>query len=320
MQQHTLPYPSTRTQEEIENEEIDETLDMDLASELLHAELPYAAADADEAKEGNTQLSPVPASVVRELEDYASYRSAAFHRSRQGAAVETTTVGSDSVRRPPLLLLHKSERTPPLPLMRQHPPRPALCGLALGAQATALRFLRYLKEHEGEAVPSVRLFASPQIGAWVQRYLERLRGLGLMASTLAVYTNGIISMAGYALTLVDDAEACPVVELLNLRRQAESIAKQERLFAPKSKHWLSWEAAQEARVKCFSAYHAARGQAKTALLRDSLVMAFHTLQPPDRVGVVRRLRLGVGGSLYKKQGEATYTVDLSRLRHKTSRL
>ena len=34
--------------------------------------------------------------------------------------------------------------------------------------------------------------------------------------------------------------------------------------------------------------------------------------------MVRRLRLGYpNGSLYKKPGEATYTVDLSRLKHKT---
>ena len=32
---------------------------------------------------------------------------------------------------------------------------------------------------------------------------------------------------------------------------------------------------------------------------------------------MRRLRLGVGGSLYKRPGEASYTVDLSKLRHKT---
>ena len=226
--------------EEIENEEMDETLDVDLATELLRAELPYSV-EEDDGKEGNTQLSPVPTNVARELEDYASFRSASFHRARAGAAVETTTVGSDI--------------------------------------ATALRFLRYLQDHEGQSVPTVKLFASPQVGAWAQRYLEWLRTLGLMASSLAVYTNGIINMTGYALTLVSSPDACPIDELLNLRRQAESIAKQDRLFAPKSKTWLSWEAAQEARVKCFNAYHAARGQAKTALLRDCLVMAFHTLQP-----------------------------------------
>ena len=32
---------------------------------------------------------------------------------------------------------------------------------------------------------------------------------------------------------------------------------------------------------------------------------------------MRRLRLGIGGSLYKKPGEQTYTVDLSKMRHKT---
>ena len=35
--------------------------------------------------------------------------------------------------------------------------------------------------------------------------------------------------------------------------------------------------------------------------------------------MVRRLRLGAGGSLYKKPGESAYTVDLSKLKHKTSR-
>jgi len=102
--------------------------------------------------------------------------------------------------------------------------------------------------------------------------------------------------------------------------QAESIAKQERLFETKSKNWLSWEDAQRARVAAVQKYNAATNpELKKSLLRDCLILAFHTLQPPDRVGVVRRLRLGIGGSLYKKPGEASYTVDLSKLRHKTSR-
>lgn len=67
-------------------------------------------------------------------------------------------------------------------------------------------------------------------------------------------------------------------------------------------------------MACAEKYHAETNRVqKQALLRDCLVMAFHTLQAPDRVGVVRRLRLGVGGSLYKKPGEPLYTVDLSSL-------
>ena len=108
----------------------------------------------------------------------------------------------------------------------------------------------------------------------------------------------------------------------------------------------SWEEAQRARVACIDKYRSAKGQEqKKGLLRDVLVLAFHTLQPvschalcftsqrvcraragalttpprvlaqPDRVGVVRRMRIGV--SLYKKEGESTWTVDLSSLRHKT---
>ena len=111
----------------------------------------------------------------------------------------------------------------------------------------------------------------------------------------------------------------------------------------------SWEDAQRARVACIDRYRSAKGQEqKRGLLKDVLVLAFHTLQPvschalcfvhpnactvsiqersshyyhmsflaqPDRVGVVRRLRIGV--SLYKKEGESSWTVDLSSLRHKT---
>jgi hypothetical protein len=47
----------------------------------------------------------------------------------------------------------------------------------------------------------------------------------------------------------------------------------------------SWEDAQRARVVSIEKYRAAKGhEQKRALLKDVLVMAFHTLQPPDRVG------------------------------------
>ena len=47
----------------------------------------------------------------------------------------------------------------------------------------------------------------------------------------------------------------------------------------------SWEDAQRARVACIDKYRAAKGhEQKKALLKDVLVLSFHTLQPPDRVG------------------------------------
>jgi len=103
-----------------------------------------------------------------------------------------------------------------------------------------------------------------------------------------VYTNGVIAVCGYALTLVEQPDACPTEQLINLRRQAESIAKQERLFETKSKNWLSWEDAQKARQSAVEKYNKATNRAQTqSLLRDCLILAFHTLQPPDRVGGTR---------------------------------
>ena len=67
------------------------------------------------------------------------------------------------------------------------------------------------------------------MGEWTQRWIQWLRTEhNLKASTLAVYTNGVIAVSSYACTLLDDPSACPTSQLLNLRRQAESIAKQVR--------------------------------------------------------------------------------------------
>lgn len=78
----------------------------------------------------------------------------------------------------------------------------------------------------------------------------------------------------------------------NLRRQCESLAKQERLFAPRPANWLSWEDANRARVAAVEKLNACTNSAeRPKLLRDCLVLAFHTLQPPDRVGVVVRALL-----------------------------
>ena len=111
----------------------------------------------------------------------------------------------------------------------------------------------------------------------------KLRTLGCKASTVSVYVNGVISVSSFALSLVAEPELCPTHELLALRKQAESISKQERLFEAKHPNWLSWEDAQKARVACVEKYNAATSaEQKKALLRDCLILAFHTLQPVTR--------------------------------------
>ena len=80
----------------------------------------------------------------------------------------------------------------------------------------------------------------------------------------------------------------------NLRRQAEVLSKQERLFAPRPANWLSWEDANRARVAAVEKLNACTdGAQRPKLIRDCLVLAFHTLQPPDRVGVVVRALLAL---------------------------
>ena len=186
-------------EDELESELCDELADVSLAHELLLAELPY---DADEdAKVSNTALAPIPASVAAELAQYEAHRMEPFNRHREGGQVVSTTVESD--------------------------------------KGNALRFLGYLKAHHEQSAPSVKLFAHPRVGEWCEQWVRWLKGEHqLKASTCAVYINGLIAVAGFAITLVEDPDSCPMAELLRLRSQAESIAKQERLFAVKSPNWI----------------------------------------------------------------------------------
>ena len=121
------------------------------------------------------QLSPVPRPLDDELQQYAAFRSREFCRFRTGGQVVATTVESD--------------------------------------RANALRWLGFVCPAYQQR-PTLRLFASARVGEWTQAWVEKLRGLGLKASSLAVYTNGVISMCHYALSLEGAADVCPVEELV----------------------------------------------------------------------------------------------------------
>ena len=86
----------------------------------------------------------------------------------------------------------------------------------------------------------MKLCGSERVAEFTQAWMEKLRSLGLKSSTLAVYCNGVISISQYALTIVEDPSLCPVEHLVNLRRQAESLAKVERLYQNKSENWIDW--------------------------------------------------------------------------------
>jgi hypothetical protein len=131
----------------------------------------------------------------------------------------------------------------------------------------------------------------------------------------------------------------PPDALLRLRSQCENQSKQQQLYAKKPANWIEWNQAQEARVKCADAWAKAGSlshEKKVALLKEYLVMLFHTVRlygltsilldtptveltspacaqvmPPDRVGIVRKLRWGV---TLKKDAPGAYRLDMTQAR------
>lgn len=93
----------------------------------------------------------------------------------------------------------------------------------------------------------------------------------------------------------------------------ESEAKQQKMFQKKPEHWIDWNQAQEARAKAERMY---RTQKSAPLLRDWLLLSLQTCMPPDRIGVIRRLRLNM---TLKRCGDG-FVLDLTSARlHKSAR-
>lgn len=244
--QHQVDYVLEAEIEE-ENEEIDEGLMMDLATEILVTQEAYEEVQTDTAKLTNLVLSPIPPALAEQLRQYEQHRTAIFSRHREGAAVTPITIEHD--------------------------------------KSATLRFISFCVQKHAQ-VPSLELLASPRVGEFAESYLTYLRQeLRLMASSLSNYTNSILAVSTFAQSLVD--EPPPLDELTRLRRQCESLAKQDKLFAHRDKNWLSWLDSQKARVAALEAMDAASPAQKLAATKTALIICFHTLQCPDRVGVVR---------------------------------
>ena len=256
-----------------------------LASELSTM-VPFAVDKADEATMASTawRLKKVPEPLERELRAFASYRQEALNIHRHGAAVVPVTCEND--------------------------------------RATCLRFLGWLAAERGIA-PGLGAFAQPETSQWVADWANALREQkGVKFSSLSNYTNSLITITHYVYNTykVDEAlhalPVTPLEELVRLRGQCESGAKQDRLFARADPNFLAWEDAQRARVKAEGEYRAASGPKRQQLLRDWLLLSLHTIQPPDRVGVIRKLRFNAS----LKGTDGGYVLDLTAQRsHKTSR-
>lgn len=245
-----LPAPSAMAVEPTEAEEEKST---SLASELLEDE-----ADQEESHAESYALATVSDELRADFVAYEQHRTTPINRRREGSACLELTVAND--------------------------------------RANALRFLGWLEATEGIEPSLGAVFGTPWLGAWVEAYLSFLTERGLKQSTLASYTSGLLNLANYVheVGLATPEAAHAPAEVLRLRHQLEKGAREERLYAPPDPHLITWDEAQRGRLRAIEAWRASDAElepptvkAEAMLLRDMLILLFHTAQPPDRVGVVR---------------------------------
>ena len=111
----------------------------------------------------------------------------------------------------------------------------------------------------------------------------------------------------------------PLAMVINLRGQAEKSSKLQNMFEKRVGGWATWEQVQQARVKAVELLNASDSASQhLSLLRDACAISLLSLVPPDRVGLIRKLRLG--HTLKRREGG--WRLDLTRQRdsHKTSTL
>ena len=268
-----------------------EAEDQSFAQELTSM-AAFASTPADDAKLRNVQLSPVPTNLARQLDSFLAHRTSVFAARRQGAAVVDSSCESD--------------------------------------KASLLRFFGWLKTTDrvpegGEL--SLDLLGHEELGDLAQAYVQWLRDEHeLRYSSIANYLNGLVSVTTYVYSNLDPPEETlsmdptPLTMLINLRAQAEKASRQESMFDKRVGGWLEWDDVQKCRIKAVNAAaeHIGDHSTRRTLLREATAISLLSLIPPDRVGLIRKLRLG---HTLKRTEEGGWRLDLTRQRdgHKTSR-
>ena len=279
------------------NDQLDElgfeAEDMSFADELKQMAV-FSTDGEDEERLKTYILAQVPANLKSDLDAYILNRTATFAARRQGGAVQSISAEAD--------------------------------------RTAVLRFYGYLQRLQ--RVPqgadlSISLLCRADLGDLAQGYATWLQNTQQCKfSTIANYINGLVSMTTYAYAncepdaVVLNMEPNPLTQLINLRGQAEKASKTQQMYEKRVGGWLEWEDVQKARVaamtKLNDAAQTGTPAAKRSALRDAAALSLLSLIPPDRVGCIRKLRLG--HTLVRKQGGG-WKMDLSRQRdgHKTSR-
>ena len=229
-------------------------------------------------------LDPVPPQIESELQAYARFRTAPLSTVRRGAACLEVTTGND--------------------------------------RSNLLRFFGYLSVEKGVKVTSlVHILASPRLALVVKRYVEDIVAQrGLRYGSAAKYVLSISCVARFAHEMVKQAGNASQLDgsvlgaLSALHQQCIAEAARHDAFRQTPVNWLDWRECQLTRV------HAERiagaTNATLGALRDACLLALLTYQPPDRVGVIRTLR--VGHSLLSAANGAYQLNVASPTAHKTA--
>ena len=186
-------------------------------------------------------------------------------------------------------------------------------------RSNALRFLGYVQaRHSVQVSDLVSVFASPRLPNAVQQFVEHMvNERGVKYSTAAKYVLSISCIAQFIHVMVKktggagtsrlDAGALDSLSALH-QQCVQQSRKQDSFGIGKPANWLDWKECQVARV------HAERladgtGEADNLdALHDVCLLTLLTFQPPDRVGVLRKLQLG--GSLIPA-GDAVYKLNIA---------
>ena len=201
-----------------------------------------------------------------------------------------------------------------------------------------LRFLGFVQKTnqiEGlrEADIKVDFFLRPDLGALIEKFANWLKQTQqTKCSTISNYLNGLVGFLEhiYAGLAEDDAifqaRQTPLDMCTNLRAQADAEAKQEGKRQNLKGGFIEWADVQKARVKCVeAAAEAAKGPKTKAdfdkllkLLKEAAAISLSSLLPPDRVGLIRKLRFG---QTLIKLPSGVWKIQLDGIadRHKTTK-
>jgi hypothetical protein len=161
-------------------------------------------------------------------------------------------------------------------------------------------FLKYLVIEKGINVATLRVLASPKIGAVVHGYITH-KALTCTYSTIANEVGSLVAAMRFVHASLTargaTVNAASVDELVALLNQCISKGRAEAKFrvATKPKAWLDWAQCQRARLAAETAFAEYTGDDAAyalKLVRDVCLLVLLTGLPPDRVSVYRRLRLG----------------------------